>query len=78
MLSRELFQRRGILEHKSLKRDGYIELDLLVEDSRDTLAWLVGEMVKAGCGITSLDTHVMKFEDVLIRIIEENNTTGKR
>jgi ABC-2 type transport system ATP-binding protein len=71
-LPKDLFQRRGILEHKSLKRGGYIELDLIVEDSRDTLAWLVSEMVKAGCGIASLNTHVIKFEDVLIRIIEEN------
>jgi ABC-type multidrug transport system ATPase subunit len=67
-----LFQRRGILERKSLKRGGHIELDLIVEDSRDTLAWLVSEMVNAGCGITSLNTHVMKFEDVLVRIIEES------
>jgi len=76
-LPKDLFQRRGILEHKSLERGGYIELDLIVDDSRDTLAWLVSEMVKTGCGITSLNTHVMKFEDVLIRIIEGNEETGK-
>ncbi len=66
----DLFQRRGILEHKLLNRGRHIELDLVVEDSRDTLAWLVSEMVKSGCGITSLNTHVMKFEDVLVKLIE--------
>jgi len=72
-LPADMFQRRGILEHKSLDRGGYVELDLVVEDSRDTLVWLVSEMVKNGCGITSLDTHVMKFEDVLVKLIEENS-----
>lgn len=67
-----LFQRRGIVEHRSLSRGRYVELDLIVEDSRDTLAWLVGEIVAAGCGITSLNTHTMKFEDVLIKLIEGN------
>jgi hypothetical protein len=50
----------------------------VVEDSRDTLAWLVGEMVKNGCGIASLDTHVMKFEDVLVKLIEGNNKTEEK
>ena len=76
-LPKDLFQRRGILEHRSLNRGGYIELDLVVEDSRDTLAWLVSEMVKAGCGIASLNTHVIKFEDILVKIIEENERTGE-
>lgn len=66
----DLFQRRGILEHKLLTRGRHIELDLVVEDSRDTLAWLISEMVKTGCSITSLNTHVMKFEDVLVKLIE--------
>ena len=64
------FQRGGVLEYKSLNRGKQIELDLLVEDSRDTLAWLVGDMVKAGCAITSLNTQPMKFGDVLVKVIE--------
>lgn len=77
-LSEDLFRRPGIIEHKSLSRGGHTELDLIVEDSRDTLAWLVSEMVGAGYGITSLNTHVMKFEDVLVKIIEEDDRKGKR
>ncbi|MCZ6676532.1 MAG: ABC transporter ATP-binding protein [Candidatus Poribacteria bacterium] len=64
------FQRTGVLEHRSLRRGKQIELDLLVEDSREALAWLVSDMVKAGCAITSLNTQPMKFEDVLVKIIE--------
>jgi ABC-2 type transport system ATP-binding protein len=66
------FQRGGILEYKSLNRRKQIELDLLVEDSRETLAWLVSEMVQAGCAITSLNTQPMKFGDVLMELIESH------
>ena len=68
----DFFQRGGILENKSLNRGKQTELDLLVKDSRDTLAWLVTDLVNAGCAITSLNTSPMKFEDVMIKLIEGN------
>jgi ABC-type multidrug transport system ATPase subunit len=69
-LSDGFFDRDGILEQQSRGRGQSMELNLLVEDSRETLAWLVGDMVKAGCAITSLNTETMKFGDVLMRLIE--------
>jgi len=64
------FQRGGVLEQKSLHRSDHVELSLLVEDSRSTLAWLVRDMVQAGCRLTSLHARAMKFEDVLIKLIQ--------
>ena len=71
-LSDDFFQRGGVIEYRALNRGRQVELNLLVEDSRETLGWLVGDLVKAGCAITSLNTQTMKFGDVLMRLIESN------
>jgi ABC-2 type transport system ATP-binding protein len=65
----QFFQRDGILEQKTLCRGNQITLSLSVEDSQATLSWLVGDMVQAGCRLTSLHTQPMKFEDVLVQLI---------
>ena len=66
------FQRGGTMAYRFLNRRSQIELGLLVEDSRKTLAWLVSEMVQAGCAITSLNTQPMKSENVLMELIKSH------
>jgi len=60
------------MAYRFLNRRSQIELGLLVEDSRKTLAWLVSEMVQAGCAITSLNTQPMKSENVLMELIKSH------
>lgn len=74
---RTLQGKAGILEQRSLQRGPDVELDLVVEDSRATLAWLIGAMVGADCRIASLDTHVVKFGDVLMQLIEQHQSPGE-
>ncbi|NKB65678.1 MAG: ATP-binding cassette domain-containing protein [Candidatus Latescibacteria bacterium] len=69
-LADSFFAQDGVLECRSLTRDQVTEVDLLVEDSRATLSWLVGDLIRAGHQVVSLQTRAMKFEDVLVKLIE--------
>ncbi|MEM7131662.1 MAG: ABC transporter ATP-binding protein [Chloroflexota bacterium] len=66
-----LIQRNGILEQKILSRQGKHELTLTVTNSQETLSWLISDMVHAGCHLTSVETQPMNFEDVLVKLIED-------
>jgi ABC-2 type transport system ATP-binding protein len=67
------FRREGVLEQRMHRHDGRTELSLLVEDSRATLAWLVGAMAQAGCHLTALHTRAMNLEDALVQLIERSH-----
>lgn len=67
----------GVQSAQVARRNGAVEVVLMVDDSSATLSWLLPQLLAAECRLLSVQTQPMTFGDVLITLIAGSNSCDK-